>query len=101
MSERLEKIAGIISWIQNTSGYNATFGDVAMEFGPNIGGHSIHDKKGRFIKYSDDHYYNNITREEFYEAKNLLQKKSYVGLYDPNEKWEKRIADGSLGFGHA
>ena len=54
MSERLEKIAGIISWIQNTSGYNVTFGDVAMEFGPNIGGHSIHDKKGRFIKYSDD-----------------------------------------------
>jgi hypothetical protein len=72
MSE-LEKIASIISWIQNISRYDATFGDVAYEFGPNDG-----EVPGR-----DDHYYNNITKDEYYEAKKLLQKKSYVGLYDP------------------
>ena len=73
MSERLEKIAGIISWIQNVSGHYATFGDVAYEFGPNDG----------HVMGRDDHYYNNITKDEYYEAKKLLQKKSYVGLYDP------------------
>ena len=74
MSERLEKIAGIISWIQNMSRHNATFGDVAYEFGPNDG--EIADR--------DNHYYKNITKNEYHEAKKLLQKKSYVGLYDPN-----------------
>ena len=82
MSERLEKIAGIISWIQNMDGHNATFGDVAFEFGPNDG-----DIVGR-----DDHIYNNITKNEYFAAKKLLEKKSYVGSYDPNIARKKRIA---------
>ena len=70
MSERLEKIAGIISWIQNMSKYGASFGDVAEEFD----------------------VFGTLTKEEFYEAKKLLQKKSYVGSYDPSVAWDKRIA---------
>ena len=73
----LEKIAGIISWIQNMSKHGASFGDVAEEFD----------------------VFGTLTKEEFYEAKKLLQKKSYVGSYDPSVAWEKRIRNKIEGEG--